>query len=82
MCQTKFNIENYGLRKGAKVYPASGRRSSKRVPVEDLGNNRRPSSCMSLKGDLVRSGGWYVKYDSQAKHESLDCGLLQSTVML
>ena len=29
------------------VYPVSGWRSSKRVPVEDLGNNRHPSACMS-----------------------------------
>ena len=33
------------LPKGAKVYAASGRRSSKRVLVEDLGNNRHPSPC-------------------------------------
>ena len=33
------------LPEGSKVYPASGQRSS--YPVKDLGNNRRPSTCMS-----------------------------------
>ena len=32
--------------KGTKVSSASGRRSGKRVAVEDLDNNRRPSPCM------------------------------------
>ena len=27
-----------------KVYPASGRRNSKRAPVDDMGNNRQPSN--------------------------------------
>ena len=27
-----------------KVYPVSGRRSSKRAPVDDVGNNRQPSN--------------------------------------
>ena len=40
-----------------KCIPASGPRYSKRLPVEDLGNNRRPSPCMSWR----RLGGvWRV----------------------
>ena len=35
--------------KGEKVCSASGRRSSNRVPMEDLGNNKHPSPCMSKK---------------------------------
>ena len=70
-----------GLRKGAKVYPASGRRSSKRVPVEDLGNNRHPSPTLHVvKGDLVCLGGWSVINDHQTKQEYLDWDLLQTTV--
>ena len=57
---------NEVLPKVAKVYPASGRRSSKRVPVEDLGNNRHPSPSLHvIKGDLVGPGGWCVINDPQ-----------------
>ena len=33
-----------------KVYPASGRRSSKRAPVDDMGNNRLPSNKTGVLG--------------------------------
>ena len=32
----------------------------KRVPGEDLGNNRRPSPCIVMKGNKVGPGGWSV----------------------
>ena len=38
-------------------YPASGQRSSKRVPMEDLGTNRQFSPCIHVvKDDLVGPG--------------------------
>ena len=49
----------YESSKGTKVCSASGRRSSKRVPLEDLSNDRRPSPAY-IKGDLVGPGGWSV----------------------
>ena len=52
--------------KGAKVYPASGQRSSKRVPM-DLGNNRHPLILHVVKGDLVGPGGWSVINYPQTK---------------
>ena len=32
-----------------KLYPASGRGSSKRAPVDDMGNNRQPSNKTVLE---------------------------------
>ena len=58
------------LLKGAKVYPVSGRRSCKGVPVEDL-HNKTP---FTLHGDLVEPGRWPVINDPQTKDESLDWG--------
>ena len=42
----RFIFELIAPERGKSV-PCSGPRSSKRVPVEDLGNNRHPSPCMS-----------------------------------
>ena len=39
-CSLEMNLS---LPKVAKIYHAAGRRYSKRVPVEDLVNNRHPS---------------------------------------
>ena len=61
------------LPKGAKIYPVSGRRSHKRVPEEDLGNNLIIDTLTLhvVKGDLVG----YVIDDPQTKQDSLDWGL-------
>ena len=47
------------------AFDASGRRSSKRVPVEDLGNNATPLTLHVIKGDLVGPGEWSVINDPQ-----------------
>ena len=60
MKPTSMGQLGLGLPKAANVYPASGQ-SSERVPMEDMGKNRRPSmSIHVIKGNLVGPGGWSV----------------------
>ena len=49
LCTIGNDFFGYESPKGANICSASGRRSSKRVSVEDLGNNRHQSPCMSCQ---------------------------------